>query len=102
VLGEGGRDPRGARRADAGDLGQALGRFLDLYRTYGRESVAVMTEDPYRLARDVRGIGFRTADGAEQARLDRQQRGGAGDEVGHRQGAVAVVHRRLEAASRSR
>ncbi|MCE6957491.1 hypothetical protein LAZ40_00035, partial [Cereibacter sphaeroides] len=26
------------------------------------EAVEVMTENPYRLAKDIRGIGFRTAD----------------------------------------
>ncbi|HVV86188.1 MAG TPA: ATP-dependent RecD-like DNA helicase [Kofleriaceae bacterium] len=29
---------------------------------YGRDAIRVVREDPYRLARDVRGIGFRTAD----------------------------------------
>ena len=30
--------------------------------TYGVDAVQVMTENPYRLSRDVRGMGFRTAD----------------------------------------
>ncbi|GJD47462.1 ATP-dependent RecD-like DNA helicase [Methylobacterium crusticola] len=42
--------------------GVGTARAVRIFRTYGTESVAVMTEDPYRLARDVRGIGFRTAD----------------------------------------
>src|SRR5271168_4419489 len=29
---------------------------------YGADAVQVMTENPYRLARDIRGIGFKTAD----------------------------------------
>ena len=33
-----------------------------IFKTYGHEAIKVMTEDPYRLARDVRGIGFRSAD----------------------------------------
>ena len=33
-----------------------------IYKTYGADAVQVMTENPYRLARDVRGIGFKTAD----------------------------------------
>jgi exodeoxyribonuclease V alpha subunit len=33
-----------------------------IFRTYGADAVRVMSEDPYRLARDIRGIGFRTAD----------------------------------------
>ena len=33
-----------------------------IYKTYGSDAVQVMTENPYRLTRDVRGIGFKTAD----------------------------------------
>ena len=33
-----------------------------VYKTYGADAVQVMTENPYRLARDIRGIGFKTAD----------------------------------------
>ena len=33
-----------------------------IYKTYGADAVQVMTENPYRLARDIRGIGFKTAD----------------------------------------
>jgi exodeoxyribonuclease V alpha subunit len=33
-----------------------------IYKTYGLDAVQVMTENPYRLTRDVRGIGFKTAD----------------------------------------
>ena len=37
-------------------------RAVRIFKTYGHDAIKVMTEDPYRLARDVRGIGFRTAD----------------------------------------
>jgi exodeoxyribonuclease V alpha subunit len=33
-----------------------------IYKTYGAEAVRVVRKNPYRLARDIRGIGFRTAD----------------------------------------
>ena len=33
-----------------------------IYRTYGQDAVRVVKENPYRLAQDVRGIGFVTAD----------------------------------------
>lgn len=33
-----------------------------IYKAYGKESVNVVTENPYRLADDIWGIGFRTAD----------------------------------------
>jgi exodeoxyribonuclease V alpha subunit len=48
--------------------GVGTARAVRIFRTYGHEAIRVMTEDPYRLARDVRGIGFRTAD-AIAARL---------------------------------
>jgi exodeoxyribonuclease V alpha subunit len=37
-------------------------RAVRIFKTYGHEAIQVMTENPYRLAQDVRGIGFRTAD----------------------------------------
>ena len=35
---------------------------MRIYKTYGPDAIQVMTENPYRLARDIRGIGFKTAD----------------------------------------
>ena len=37
-------------------------RAVRIYKTYGAEAVQRISENPYRLARDIRGIGFRTAD----------------------------------------
>ena len=37
-------------------------RAVRIYKTYGVDAVQVMTENPDRLARDIRGIGFKTAD----------------------------------------
>ena len=37
-------------------------RAVRIFKTYGHDAIQVMTENPYRLARDIRGIGFRTAD----------------------------------------
>ena len=34
-----------------------------IYKQYGETAIAVVRENPYRLARDITGIGFRTADG---------------------------------------
>jgi exodeoxyribonuclease V alpha subunit len=42
--------------------GVGTARAVRIFKTYGYEAIQVMTEDPYRLAKDVRGIGFRTAD----------------------------------------
>ena len=42
--------------------GVGTARAVRIFKAYGHESIVVMSEDPYRLARDIRGIGFRTAD----------------------------------------
>ena len=42
--------------------GVGTSRAVRIFKTYGAEAVQLISEDPYRLARDIRGIGFRTAD----------------------------------------
>ena len=42
--------------------GVGTARAVRIYKTYGADAIQVMTDNPYRLARDIRGIGFRTAD----------------------------------------
>ncbi len=42
--------------------GVGTARAERIYKTYGGDAVQVMSENPYRLARDIRGIGFKTAD----------------------------------------
>src|ERR1700704_4332774 len=42
--------------------GVGTARAVRIYKTYGGDAVQVMSENPYRLARDIRGIGFKTAD----------------------------------------
>src|SRR3974390_453048 len=42
------------------DVGTA--RAVRIFKTYGADAVQVMSENPYRLARDIRGIGLKTAD----------------------------------------
>ena len=37
-------------------------RAVRIYKTYGNDALQVMSENPYRLAYDIRGIGFTTAD----------------------------------------
>jgi Holliday junction resolvasome RuvABC DNA-binding subunit len=37
-------------------------RAVRIFKTYGPDAVQVMTDNPYRLARDIRGIGFKSAD----------------------------------------
>ena len=42
--------------------GVGISRAVRIYKTYGADAVQLISENPYRLARDIRGIGFRTAD----------------------------------------
>ena len=42
--------------------GVSTASAVRINKTYGSDAVQVMTENPYRLTRDIRGIGFKTAD----------------------------------------
>ncbi len=42
--------------------GVTTGLAVKIYKTYGDEALKVVREDPYRLARDIWGVGFKTAD----------------------------------------
>ena len=42
--------------------GAGTARAVRIFKTYGPDAIGIVSENPYRLARDIRGIGFRTAD----------------------------------------
>src|SRR5208337_3697294 len=42
--------------------GVGTARAVRIFKTYGADAIQVMSENPYRLARDIRGIGFKIAD----------------------------------------
>lgn len=42
--------------------GVGTARAVRIFKTYGADAIEIMSRNPYRLARDIRGIGFRTAD----------------------------------------
>src|SRR4051795_6299476 len=42
--------------------GVGTSRAVRIFKTYGADAVQIISDNPYRLARDIRGIGFRTAD----------------------------------------
>lgn len=42
--------------------GVSSARAVRIFKTYGDEAIATVQADPYRLARDIHGIGFKTAD----------------------------------------
>jgi len=53
--------------------GVSASRAFRIYKTYGDEAVEKVAEDPYQLARDIHGIGFRTADKiAESLGIEKQ------------------------------
>jgi len=42
--------------------GVGTARAVRIFKTYGADAIPLVKENPYRLARDIRGIGFITAD----------------------------------------
>ena len=42
--------------------GIGTSRAVRIFKTYGQDAVQLISENPYRLAKDIRGIGFKTAD----------------------------------------
>lgn len=42
--------------------GVGTSRAVRIHKTYGSDAIALIRDDPYRLARDIRGIGFVSAD----------------------------------------
>jgi exodeoxyribonuclease V alpha subunit len=42
--------------------GIGTARAVRIYKTYGEEAITKVTENPYRLALDIHGVGFKTAD----------------------------------------
>ncbi len=42
--------------------GISVSKTVDIYRRYGQDTIAIIKSDPYRLCRDIWGIGFATAD----------------------------------------
>jgi exodeoxyribonuclease V alpha subunit len=42
--------------------GVSTSRAVRIFRTYGQDAIKIVSENPYRLARDIRGIGFLSAD----------------------------------------
>lgn len=53
--------------------GVGTARAVRIYKTYGHKAIDSIRENPYRLAQDIRGIGFKTADAlAERLGVSRQ------------------------------
>jgi exodeoxyribonuclease V alpha subunit len=42
--------------------GVSTSRAVRIYKTYGEDAIETVRGDPYRLAKDIHGIGFKTAD----------------------------------------
>ncbi|MQM32851.1 MAG: ATP-dependent RecD-like DNA helicase, partial [Candidatus Accumulibacter phosphatis] len=42
--------------------GVSTSRAVRIFKTYGQAAIAIVKENPYRLAQDIRGIGFLSAD----------------------------------------
>ena len=88
--------------------GVGTARAVRIYKTYGADAVQVMTENPYRLARDIRGIGFKTADaiamklGIEKICHDPgARRHLLCPDRGHGRGPLRIADRRVDSARRA-
>lgn len=46
--------------------GLGTNRAVRIYKSYGAEAIELIRADPYRLARDIHGIGFHSADGVAE------------------------------------
>lgn len=68
-LSEGFKDQKAIRDSMAFLQQHGLGsaRAARVYRVYGADTKALVSEDPYRLAREMRGIGFKVADGVNDS-----------------------------------
>jgi exodeoxyribonuclease V alpha subunit len=42
--------------------GVGTSRAVRIFKTYGADAIPLVSENPYRLARDITGIGFKSAD----------------------------------------
>jgi len=42
--------------------GVGTSRAVRIYKTYGADAIPLVSENPYRLSKDIKGIGFKTAD----------------------------------------
>ena len=42
--------------------GISVNKAIRIYKTYGNAAIEIITQNPYRLVKDILGIGFRTAD----------------------------------------
>ncbi|MBT3295206.1 MAG: ATP-dependent RecD-like DNA helicase [Verrucomicrobia bacterium] len=47
--------------------GMGTAQAARIYRQYGSQAVAIISENPYQLCRDVWGVGFKTADGVAKS-----------------------------------
>ena len=53
--------------------GVGITRAVRIYKTYGDQALEIVRDNPYKLALDIRGIGFKTADDlAQQLGIDKQ------------------------------
>lgn len=46
--------------------GISSSRAVRIYKTFGKDAIRVISEDPYKLVRQIRGIGFQSADAIAQ------------------------------------
>jgi hypothetical protein len=78
-----------------------------IFKTYGSDAIQVTSEDPYRLAREIRGIGFQTAGaipmklGIEKSTIIRIRAGITGPRIGGRRSGPGLRRSALPLARRT-
>ena len=84
--------------------GVGTSRSVRIFKTYGADAIQLISENPYRLARDIRGIGFITADaiaarlGIEKTAMVRTRRHRLCPGGGHGRRPLRLAARRVAGA----
>ena len=50
---------------------------MRIYKKYKNKAIKIINENPYKLAEDIRGIGFKIADNIANSQTTRTEKGGA-------------------------
>lgn len=74
-------------------LGVERSAAMKLYKRYGNETIPIITEDPYRMIRDVDGIDFKHAD---RIALKLSENGSENDEERIKSGIIYVLSRSVQ------
>jgi Helix-hairpin-helix containing domain len=78
--------------------GVGTARAVRIFKTYCGDAIQIMTENPYRLARDIRGIGLKTADAIACGSVSKGAEGRPDEAIFCRRGHQAALARQASLA----